>query len=108
MKRLKEAMITAIMLAMTDFHKQFIETDPSGYGLGAFMMQDHLPSAFYNMILGPRARGKSIYEKELCRKVKTPSPWTTFCNSHRATKSLLHHSTKINWRRLSKVGTQLN
>lgn len=51
---------------MPDFGKEFVvETYASGYGLGAVMMQENRPIAYYSQVLGPRARGRSIYEKEL-------------------------------------------
>lgn len=63
-EELKQAMSSVPVLAMPDFTKPFIvETDASGFGLGAVLLQGQQPVAYYNHVLGPRARLKSIYEK---------------------------------------------
>ena len=54
------------MLAMPDFSNPFIiQTDASGIGLGAILIQDQLFITFYGHTLGTQARPKSIYENEL-------------------------------------------
>ncbi|KAL5537557.1 hypothetical protein UlMin_045101 [Ulmus minor] len=65
-EELKHAMSSVPVLAMPDFSKPFfIETDASGFGLRAVLIQGQQPVAYYSQVLGPRARLKSIYEKEL-------------------------------------------
>lgn len=53
------------MLALPDFSKPFqVETDASGHGIGAILMQGSYPLAFLSKALGPRSMGLSTYEKE--------------------------------------------
>jgi hypothetical protein len=53
------------MLVLPNFSKPFaILTDAFDSGLGAVLMQDGHPLAFFSKALGPKTRGLSTYKKE--------------------------------------------
>lgn len=63
---LKKALITAPVLALPGFNQIFeIESDASGRGLGAILMQRGRSLTYYSKALSPKNLIKSIYEKEL-------------------------------------------
>jgi hypothetical protein len=62
---LKFALCQSLVLALPNFNKAFtIETDASDSGVGAVLMQDGHPLAFFSKALGTKSRGLSTYEKE--------------------------------------------
>lgn len=69
-QQLKTAFTTAPILAIPNFNLPFmIEIDACGYGLGAVLLQNGHPIAYFSKTLGPRALSRSIYEEELIAAV---------------------------------------
>ena len=67
------------MLKLPDFSADFVvETDASGTGLGAVLMQNEQPVAYFSQVLGTRARQKSTYEKELMAIVLAVKRWRPY------------------------------
>lgn len=78
-EELKNAMTHVPVLTMPDFSKVIIkETDASSYGLGAVLLQEQSPVAYYSHTLGPRACLKWIYEKELMAIVFVVMKWRPY------------------------------
>lgn len=76
---LKQALASAPVLVLPDFSKPFqVETDASGHGIGAVLMQGGHPLAFLSKALGPRSMGLSTYEKEYMAILMALEQWRSY------------------------------
>lgn len=76
---MKQAVTEPLVLRLLDFFKIFkIECNTSGVGLGAVLMQEGQPIAFYSKTLKGRALLLSTFEKELLALVSAVSKWRPY------------------------------
>jgi hypothetical protein len=76
---LQTTLCNSPVLSLPDFSKTFsIETDASGSGVGAVLLQDNHPLAFLSKALGPKSRGLSAYEKEYMAILLAVQQWRQY------------------------------
>ncbi|CAA0843134.1 Uncharacterized mitochondrial protein AtMg00860 [Striga hermonthica] len=84
--KLKRAMTTAPVLALPNFDQPFIvETDASGVGIGAVLMQGGRPISFLSKALCPKNQALSIYEREFLAVLLAVQKWRHYLQGHRFT-----------------------
>ena len=77
--QLKAAMTTPPVLALPNFNEPFtIETDDSGTGIGAVLMQQGHPIAFLSKALTGRNAELSAYERELLAIILAVQKWQQY------------------------------
>ncbi|XP_042510970.1 uncharacterized protein LOC122086287 [Macadamia integrifolia] len=96
--RLKEAMIQVPVLSLPNFDKDFeLETDASNVGIGAVLMQEGHPLAFYSKKLSHKMATTSTYVKELYAISQAVQKWRQYLlgrqfiikTDHRSLKNLM-------------------
>lgn len=82
--KLKQAMLAVPVLGLPFFSIPFvIESDASGVGVGAVLMQNQRPLAFFSQALPPLHRHKTVYERELMAIVFAVQKWRPYLLGHK-------------------------
>lgn len=76
---LKGALCASPVLVLPNFQLEFtVDTDTSGFGIGAVLQQQGRPVAFFSKALGVRHQALSIYEKKMLAVLLAVRKWHTY------------------------------
>lgn len=88
-------MSTTIVLALADFTKPFIvEIDACTIGMGAVLMQENRPIAFFSKALCPRHLVLSTYEKKFMAVLAVVDRWRHYLQGGHFIIKIDHNSLK--------------
>jgi hypothetical protein len=80
---LKQAMVNAPVLILPDFSSHFIvQTDASNFAMGAVLLQNDHPLAFYSKVPCPRLAKASTYIRELHAITSAVKRWRQYLLGH--------------------------
>jgi hypothetical protein len=97
---LKAVMSSPPLLSLPNFTKAFtLETDACASGIGAVLMQEGHPLAFFSKCLGPKNSAMSIYEKEGLAILEALKKWRHYFLGNKVI-------IKIDQRSLQYLGSQ--
>jgi hypothetical protein len=103
---LKRVVTNPLVLILPNFAKPFlIECDTSGRCIGAVLMQQQRPIAFFSQTLNERFLSMSTYEKELVALVSTVKKWKPYLLGYPFTIKTEHQSLKFMLEQ--KIGTPM-
>jgi hypothetical protein len=78
-EQLKESMVNTPVLSLPNFDKPFsIETDACATGIGAVLVQEGHPVAYFSKALGIRNQQLSTYEKEFLAVMMAVDKWRAY------------------------------
>ncbi|XP_077215503.1 uncharacterized protein LOC143850075 [Tasmannia lanceolata] len=92
---LKSLLTQVPVLASPDFSKEFVlETDASSIAIGAVLMQDKHPIAYFSKKMSPTMSLASAYVKELFAITEAVKKWRQYLLGQKFTIYTDHHSLK--------------
>jgi hypothetical protein len=99
-ERIKTALTSTPVLKMPDTAKDFtVVCDASAYGMGAVLMQEDHPVAYWSRLLNPAQQNYTVTERELLAVVEALKHWRCYLGDKSFTvvtdhSPLTHFSTK--------------
>jgi hypothetical protein len=105
---LKEALISAPVLALPDFSLPFrVDTDACDIGIGAVLSQRGHPLAYVSRALEPQNQGLSVYEKEYRAIILAVQQWHSYLQlgtfvirtDHQSLTHLTDQRLHIDWQK---------
>lgn len=94
-------MTSTPVLQLQNFNKPFeLQTDASGHGIGAVLLQNQHPIAYFSKQLTPRLRSSSAYTREMYAITESVRRWRQYLlgrrfviyTDHQSLRSLLHQT----------------